>query len=88
MLQGFSLKKREKEKERHGDQSSGEVGSTALFSKKNFYTLIYTFLKVKDTVSVQHSINFTFIETRIFSVYLFINKGLMLCLALWPVNIS
>ena len=56
--------------------------------KRNFYTLSYTFLKVKDTESAQHSINFTFIKTRTFSVHLFINKGLMLCLALWPVNIS
>jgi len=40
VLQGFSLKKREKEREKekegHEDQSSGEVGSAALFSKGTF----------------------------------------------------
>ena len=92
VLQGVSLKKkRERQRERERKTRRPELwwsGICSFIFKRNFYTLSYTFLKVKDTESAQHSINFTFIETRIFSVYLFINKGLMLCLALWPVNIS
>ena len=90
VLQGVSLKKEEREKERERKIQRPELwwsGICSFIFKRNFYTLSYTFLKVKDTESAQHSINFTLIETRTFSVHLFINKGLMLCLALWPVNI-
>ena len=92
VLQGVSLKKkRERQRERERKTRRPELwwsGICSFIFKRNFYTLSYTFLKVKDSESAQHSMNFTFIEARIFSVYLFINKGLMLCLALWPVNIS
>ena len=85
VLQGICLRKEKKKTQRPELWWSG---IRSFIFKRNFYTLSYTFLKVKDTESAQHSINFTLIETRTFSVHLFINKGLMLCLALWPVNIS
>ena len=89
VLQGVSLKKEERERERKTQRPElWWSGICSFIFKRNFYTLSYTFLKVKDTESAQHSINFTFIESRTFSVHLFINKGLMLCLALWPGNIS
>ena len=82
-------KKNERERERKTQRSElWWSGIRSFILKRNVYTLSYTFLKVKDTESAQHSINFTFIESRTFSVHLFINKGLMLCLALWPGNIS
>ena len=85
VLQGICLRKEKKKTQRPELWWSGIC---SFIFKRNFYTLSFTFLKVKDKEPDQHSINFTFIETRTFSVHLFINKGLMLCLALWPVNIS
>ena len=86
---GIQPEKRERERERKIQRPElWWSGICSFIFKRKFYALSYTFLKVKDTESAQHSINFTFIKTRTFSVHLFINKGLMLCLALWPVNIS
>ena len=97
VFQGICLRKK-RERERKTDKRERErktqrpelwwSGIHSFIFKRNFYPLSYTFLKVKNTESAQHSINFTFIKTRTFSAHLFINKGLMLCLALWPVNIS
>ena len=95
MLQGISLKKKESERERKTREREKDTETRALvkwdpqlyFQKELLYSELHI-SQVKDTESAQHSINFIFIKTRTFSVHLFINKGLMLCLALWPVNIS
>ena len=99
-LGNLAEKKRERERERErrdrmtqGRPSLGETGLAALFSKGAFILWVTYFQKWKiqsHAESAQHSISFTFIETRTFFAKL--SQTRVLCyvhylLAPWPVNI-
>ena len=95
VLQGISLKKRDRERERKkerkndtGRPSSDEAGSAALFLKGAFIPWVAHFQtwKIQSHVeSAQHYSSLTFIGTRMFSAYLFIYKGLcVMYIIFWP----
>ena len=81
-------RERERKRKKDRDQSSGEVGSAALFSKGAFIPWVTHFQKWKiqsHAESAQHYISLTFIGTRMFSAYLFIYKGLcVMYIIFWP----
>ena len=67
MLQGISLKKKVREKMTDTGRPScfDERGPKALFFKRYFYTLPYTYMEMKDARSYRVS-SFVLIKTRIF----------------------